>query len=65
MGDCLVLLAETLLWVPILIRIVVPNQATRVLDSTSAWMTKNNRVLMTVVVLGLYFLFAGDARLLA
>ena len=61
------LLAETLLWVPILIRIVVPNQATRFLDSTSAWMTKNNRVLMTVVVvvLGLYFLFAGDARLLA
>ena len=59
------LLAETLLWVPILIRIVVPNQATRVLDSTSAWMTKNNRVLMTVVVVVLYFLFAGDARLLA
>ncbi|MCB0255410.1 MAG: hypothetical protein KDI55_16955 [Anaerolineae bacterium] len=59
------LLAETLLWAPILIRIVVPNQATRFLDSTSAWMTKNNRVLMTVVVLGLYFLFAGDARLLA
>ena len=61
-----ILLAESLLLFTILIRIVMPGRATKFLDAMSAWLNKNNRVLLIVtsLVFGLYFLAKGISRFL-
>ena len=61
------LLAETLVLLPILLRIIRPEQATKDLNAVSAWLIKHNQTLMSVIslVLGLYFLAKGIGRFLA
>ena len=60
-----VLLAETLVLLPILLRVMMPVQARNILDSLSLWLTRNNRLLMIGVslVFGVFFLVKGIAGL--
>ena len=62
-----ILLAESVLLLTILIRIILPGQATKFLDAMSAWLNKHNRMLIiaTSVAFGLYFLAKGISRFLA
>jgi hypothetical protein len=62
-----ILVAESLLLLTILLRIVAPGKTTEILSAMSAWLTKNNRVLMIAIslVFGLYFLVRGISQLLA
>ncbi len=62
-----ILLAQLLLLIPVLIRLVVPARAQAILDSISAWLTKYNRPIVVGVslVFGLLFLFKGISGLLA
>jgi len=61
-----VLLAESLLLIPILVRVVLPGQSKAFLDGTSDWLTRHNRVIVIVVslVFGLLFLYQGASGLL-
>ncbi|MBE9227577.1 GAP family protein [Phormidium sp. LEGE 05292] len=61
-----ILLAQSLLLLPILIRILMPQKSKSLLDSISAWLTKNNRSIVIVVslVFGLLFLKSGISGLL-
>ena len=61
-----VLLAESLLLLPILIRIIVPAQSKSLLDATSTWLNRYNRPIVIVVslVFGLLFLYQGVSGLL-
>jgi len=61
-----VLLAESLLLTPILIRIIIPKQSTTLLEKASAWLTRYNRVIVIVVslVFGIIFLYQGASGLL-
>jgi hypothetical protein len=61
-----ILLAESLLLLPILVRIVVPEQGKSLLDSISAWLTRYNRPITIAVslVFGLLFLYQGVSGLL-
>jgi threonine/homoserine/homoserine lactone efflux protein len=56
-----VLVAELLVLVPILIRIIVPQQATKILNDLSTWLTQHNHRLTIGVslVFGLLFLVKG------
>jgi hypothetical protein len=62
-----ILVAESLLLLTILLRIVAPGKTTELLSAMSAWLTKNNRALMIAIslVFGLYFLVRGISQLLA
>ena len=62
-----VLLAQSLILLLILMRIIVPGQATKVLNGLTGWLTKHNRVLMITIslVFGLYFLVKAINRFLA
>ncbi|HRQ42010.1 MAG TPA: GAP family protein [Chloroflexota bacterium] len=62
-----ILLAQSLLLLPILIRILMPARSKVILDSVSAWLTKNNRPIAIVVslVFGLLFLYSGLTGLLS
>ena len=61
-----VLLAESLLLLPILIRIIIPEQSKSLLEATSAWLTRYNRPIVIIVslVFGLLFLYSGISGLL-
>jgi hypothetical protein len=61
-----VLLAESLLLIPILIRLIVPAQATALLGRVSDWLTAHNRVIVIAVslIFGLLFLYKGVTGLL-
>jgi hypothetical protein len=61
-----VLLAESLLLLPILVRLVLPGQSKAFLDGTSDWLTRHNRVIVILVslVFGLLFLYQGASGLL-
>ena len=61
-----VLLAESLLLLPILIRLILPEQSKSLLDSTSAWLTRYNRPIVITIslVFGLLFLYQGVSGLL-
>ena len=61
-----VLLAETLLLLPILVRLVLPGQSKAILDGISDWLTRHNRVIVILVslVFGLLFLYQGASGLL-
>lgn len=56
-----ILLAQSLLIIPILIRLLVPAQASRLLGAFGDWLERYNRQIMIVVslVFGLYFLYRG------
>ena len=62
-----VLLTESLLLLPIVIRIVVPNQSATLLQGMSVWLTKYNRPIVIAVslVFGLLFLYQGASGLLS
>jgi threonine/homoserine/homoserine lactone efflux protein len=61
-----VLLAESLLLLPILVRIVLPSQSKAILDGISDWLNRHNRAIVIVVslVFGLLFLNQGASGLL-
>jgi len=61
-----ILLAESLLLIPILIRIIIPKQSISLLEKTSAWLTRYNRSIIIIVslVFGLIFLYQGASGLL-
>jgi hypothetical protein len=61
-----ILLAESLLLIPILIRIIIPKQSSSLLEKTSAWLTRYNRSIIIIVslVFGLIFLYQGASGLL-
>ncbi len=56
-----ILLAQSLLIIPILIRLIVPKRATELLVSTGDWLEKyNNPIVITVsLVFGVLFLYQG------
>lgn len=62
-----IVLAQSLLLIPLAIRIIMPARSQAVLDGLSAWLTKNNRPIVIVVslVFGLFFLYSGISGLLA
>lgn len=62
-----VLVAQSLLLLLLLIRVLVPQRAGSVLDALSAWMTANNRAIVMIVALvfGLMFTYQGITGLLA
>ena len=62
-----IFLAQLLLLIPILIRLILPARAQSILDKISAWLTKYNRAIVVGVslVFGLLFLFKGISGLLA
>ncbi len=62
-----VLLAEILLQLPILIKLVLPRQSKNLLASISSWLTHYNRsiVIGVSLVFGLIFLYQGLTGLLA
>ncbi|OKH33674.1 hypothetical protein NIES2119_22370 [[Phormidium ambiguum] IAM M-71] len=61
-----ILLAQSLLLLPILIRILLPQKSKSLLARISDWLTKNNRSIVIVVslVFGLLFLKSGITGLL-
>lgn len=61
-----ILLAQSLLLFPILIRILLPQKSKSLLDKISDWLTKNNRsiVIFVSLVFGLLFLKSGITGLL-
>ena len=60
------LLAQSLLLLPILIRILLPTRSKSLLQAISDWLNRNNRAIMIVVslVFGLLFLYQGISGLL-
>lgn len=62
-----ILLAESLLMLPILIRILMPTRSKYLLTQLSVWLTQNSRPITIVVsiVFGLFFLHSGITGLLS
>ena len=62
-----ILLAQSLLLLPVLIRLILPVRAQSILDSISALLAKYNRAIVVGVslIFGLLFLFKGISGLLA
>lgn len=62
-----ILLAESLLLLPILARILIPKRSQYLLTELSAWLTQNSRPITVVVslVFGLFFLHSGVTGLLS
>ena len=62
-----VLIAELLVWAPVVIRVAIPKQSASFLERMNSWMTKHSRALVIAVslVLGLYFFIRGASQLLA
>jgi hypothetical protein len=61
-----VFLAESLLLIPIFIRIILPKKSTSLLQQASAWLTRYNRSIVIAVslIFGLLFLYQGASGLL-
>jgi hypothetical protein len=61
-----IVLAQALLLIPILMRILMPARSQSMLDDLANWLAKNNRLIVVVVslVFGLYFLYLGISGLL-
>jgi hypothetical protein len=62
-----ILLAESLLLLPILVRILIPERSKYLLTQLSGWLTKNSRPITIGVslVFGLFFLHSGITGLLS
>jgi threonine/homoserine/homoserine lactone efflux protein len=56
-----ILLAQSLLWVPLLLTLVVPDQAARGLSALNAWMKKHEKriEIIVAIVFGLLFIAIG------
>lgn len=61
-----VLLAQSLLLLAIIIRVIIPKQSKSMLEGISAWLTRYNRPIVIIVslVFGLLFLYQGASGLL-
>jgi len=61
-----ILLAESLLLLPILLRVIIPKQSKTLLEQVSAWLTRYNRPIIIIVslIFGLLFLYQGAIGLL-
>jgi len=61
-----VLLAETLILLPLFIRIIIPEQSQSLLEEVSVWLNRYNRIIVMIVslVFGLLFLYQGASGLL-
>lgn len=61
-----ILLAESLLLLPILARILIPERSKHLLSKLSAWLSQNNRPITIIVsaVFGVFFLQSGISGLL-
>ena len=61
-----VLLAESLLLLSIVFRIIMPEKSKVLLEQASAWLTRYNRpiVILVSLVFGLLFLYQGASGLL-
>ena len=61
-----VLLTESLLLIPIFLRIILPQKSTRLLEQGSDWLTRYNRIIIIIVslVFGTIFLYQGISGLL-
>jgi threonine/homoserine/homoserine lactone efflux protein len=59
-------LVQTLLILPILMRILLPKRSITFLQAISTWLVKNNRTILIVVLLifGIYFFYQGFSGLL-
>jgi threonine/homoserine/homoserine lactone efflux protein len=59
-------LAQSLILLPILIRIILPRRSVSLLESISAWLARNDRAIVITVslVFGLLFLYQGTSGLL-
>lgn len=62
-----VLLAQSLMLLSILFRVILPGKAMVFLEQASAWVTRNNRMILLVIslIFGLLFLFQGASGLLS
>jgi threonine/homoserine/homoserine lactone efflux protein len=60
-----IILAQSLLLIPILLRIVLPERSEKALAQLSEWLIKNNRPIGIVVslVFGVFFLYSGISSL--
>ncbi|MDX2243673.1 MAG: GAP family protein [Leptolyngbyaceae cyanobacterium bins.302] len=60
-----IVLAQSLLLLPIVIRIVLPTRSTALLAQVSAWLTQNNRAIVIIVslIFGVFFLYSGISGL--
>jgi hypothetical protein len=56
-----VLLAQSLLLIPIVVRLLVPDRSDALLTATSDWLEKYNKAIVIAVslVFGLFFLYGG------
>ncbi len=61
-----VILAESLLLLSIIFRVIIPKKSKAILEKASAWLTRNNRQIVMIVslVFGLLFLYQGASGLL-
>ena len=61
-----VILAESLLLLSIIFRIIIPEKSKAILEKASAWLTRYNRQIVMIVslVFGLLFLYQGASGLL-
>jgi threonine/homoserine/homoserine lactone efflux protein len=61
-----ILLAQSLLLIPILVRILLPQRSAAYLEATSAWLELNNRSIVIAVslVFGVFFFYQGASGLL-
>jgi hypothetical protein len=59
-------LAQSLLLLALLMRVILPGRSKLLLESTSVWLTANNRTILIVVslVFGIFFLYQGASALL-
>ncbi len=62
-----ILLAESLLLLPIVARILIPKRSKSLLTNLSAWLTRNSRPITIIVslIFGLFFLQSGISGLLS
>jgi threonine/homoserine/homoserine lactone efflux protein len=56
-----IVLVQTLLILPLLLRVLLPKQSITIVQAASAWLAKNNRTILIVILLvfGVYFFYQG------
>jgi hypothetical protein len=61
-----VVAAQSLVLAPIIVSVVAPTQAAKMLDAMQGWLERNNRVIVTAVlsIFGLWLLWKGIAGLI-
>jgi hypothetical protein len=56
-----IILAQMLLILPIIIRLLLPKRSMKVFQSASVWLSDNNRIILIVIslIFGIFFLYQG------